>query len=227
MAPELNIFFHYNTLEPGTKFPVYFPTADPSTTPRLLTKEESDSIPFSLSQLPDLLKRFSFPVDSKQALAMKSTLHHCEFPALPGESKFCATSLESLLDSVGAAFGPDHPRFKVMTTNYLIGTVPDLQNYTVSEAPVEIQAAKMMGCHKLPYPYAVFYCHGQAGDRKLYTVVLEGENGNKIEALATCHMDTSEWDPEHVSFRVLGTVPGAEPVCHFFPPDNLVWIPEN
>ncbi|XP_051145118.1 BURP domain protein USPL1-like [Andrographis paniculata] len=223
LDPELNVFFHYNTLKPGTRIAVYYQTNNPSTTPRLLPREEADSIPFTSTKLPDLLRLFGFPAGSKQAVAMKSTLHHCEHPALRGETKFCATSLESMLDSVQAIFGKNS-RFRVLTTNRLSGPLPPLQNYTVSEQPNEIRAAKMLGCHKLPYPYAVFYCHGQAGDRKLYRVLLDGDSGGRVDAVAICHMDTSQWDPDHVAFEVMRSSPGESPVCHFFPPDNLVWI---
>ncbi|KAL0454185.1 UNVERIFIED_CONTAM: BURP domain-containing protein BNM2A [Sesamum latifolium] len=223
MDPELNVFFHHNELKVGNKMLIYFATKDPSTTPHLLSRQESDVIPFSSSQLPYILELFSFPEGSKQAKAMKITLEHCEFPPMKGESKFCATSLESMLDSVRQISG-SNSKLRVLTTNYLSESISLLQNYTISEPPTEIFAKKIVGCHTLPYPYAVFYCHGQVSDNKLYKVLLAGEDGGRVEAAAMCHMDTSHWDPNHVSFRVLKTVPGASPVCHFFPTDNLVWI---
>ncbi|KAI3448048.1 hypothetical protein Pfo_004713 [Paulownia fortunei] len=226
MDPELNVFFCYNDLKVGNKMPIYFPKKKPSTSPHLLSRQESDSIPFSSSQLPYILELFSFPESSKQAKAMKNTLHHCEFPPIKGETKFCASSLESMLDSIREIFGLDS-KFRVLTTNYLSESISPLQNYTVSEPPVEILAPKIVACHMLPYPYAVFYCHGQVSDNKLYKVLLAGEDGGRVEAAAICHMDTSQWDPDHVAFRVMKTVPGAAPVCHFFPADNLVWIPTS
>ncbi|KAM3281325.1 hypothetical protein P3S67_028346 [Capsicum chacoense] len=45
--------------------------------------------------------------------------------------------------------------------------------------------------------------------------------------LLFCHLDTSEWNPSHVSFRVLGILPGTSPVCHFFLSGNLVWVPKT
>ncbi|CAA0826436.1 unknown seed protein like 1 [Striga hermonthica] len=221
--PELSVFFHHNTLQTGTKLRLYFPTNEPSTSPRLLSRQESDSIPFSSSQLPSILRLFSLTAASKQALAMRATLDHCESPPITGESKFCATSLESMLDSLRSIFG-FRSEFRVITTNYPVGPMPVLRNYTVIEAPVEISARRIVGCHVLPYPYAVFYCHSQDSDNKLYEVSLSGEDGERVEAVAMCHMDTREWDSDHVAFRVLGIEPGGPPVCHFFPPDNLVWV---
>ncbi|EXC07323.1 hypothetical protein L484_021231 [Morus notabilis] len=62
-------------------------------------------------------------------------------------------------------------------------------------------------------------------ENKVYKISLGGENGDKVEAVAFCHMDTSHWSRDHVSFRVLRIEPGTFPVCHFFPADHLVWVP--
>ncbi|CDP01516.1 unnamed protein product [Coffea canephora] len=223
--PELQIFFTINDLKVGRRMPIYFSIKDPSRSPPLLSREEADSIPFSSSQLPKLLKLFSFSDDSPQAKAIEDTLHHCEYKPIKGESKFCATSLESLLDSTRAIFGPK-VQFKVLTTNHLTNfTASQLKNYTILEIPKEISARRIVGCHPLPYPYAVFYCHSQESDNKLFKVSLMGDDGGRVEAIAMCHMDTSQWNPDHVAFLVLKTEPGKSSVCHFFPADNLVWIP--
>ncbi|XP_057783012.1 BURP domain-containing protein BNM2A-like [Salvia miltiorrhiza] len=218
---ELKVFFHYKDLKAGNKMAIYFPRKQAS---HLLSRDESDAIPFSSSRLPSILQLLSFSEGSKQANAMRDTLHHCEFPPIKGEAKFCATSLESMLDSLHQILGSSS-KLRVLTTTYLSNPIRLLQNYTVSEAPMEISAPKIVGCHTLPYPYAVFYCHGQESDNKLYKVMLEGDDGGRVDAAAMCHMDTSQWDPTHNAFRALRSLPGASPVCHFFPADNLVWIP--
>lgn len=224
--PELQVFFTVNDLKVGNKMSIYFPIKDPSTSPPLLSREKADAIPFSSAQLPKLLDLFSFSDGSPQAKAMEDTLRHCEFKPMKGESKFCATSLESLLDSTRAIFGPN-VQFKVLTTNHLTKTTSLLQNYTILETPKEISARRIIGCHPLPYPYAVFYCHSQESDNKLFKVSLIGDNGGRVEAVAMCHMDTSQWNRDHVAFMVLKTEPGKSSVCHFFPADNLVWIPSS
>jgi hypothetical protein len=89
----------------------------------------------------------------------------------------------------------------------------------------EISAPKMIACHTMPYPYAVFYCHCQESEHRVFEVSLGGVNEEAVQAAAVCHMDTSRWDPDHVSFRVLKVEPRTSPVCHFFPADNLVWVP--
>ncbi|QCE16807.1 hypothetical protein DEO72_LG11g3826 [Vigna unguiculata] len=223
MDPELNVFFTPNDLRVGKIMPIYFSKKNSSNSPKFLTREEAENVPFSSKHLPYLLKFFSIPKHSPQAKAMKYTLKQCEFENMEGETKFCATSLESLFDFAHYLFGSD-AQFKVLTTVHLTNSTTLLQNYSISEVKV-ISVPNVIGCHPMPYPYAVFYCHSQQSDTKLYEVLVEGENGGRVQAAAICHMDTSKWDRDHVSFRVLKVEPGTSPVCHFFPSDNLVWVP--
>ncbi|KAJ1397594.1 BURP domain [Sesbania bispinosa] len=224
MDPELYVFFIPSDLKVGKKMPIYFSWKDSSTSPKFLPREEADQVPFSSKQLPSLLNFFSISKHSPQAKAMKYTLEQCEFEPMEGETKFCATSLESLLDFARYMFG-SNAQFKVLTTTHLTNsTVPSFQNYTITEVK-KISVPNIIGCHPMPYPIAVYYCHSQEGDTNLYEVLVEGENGGRVQAAAICHMDTSKWDPDHVAFRVLKVEPGTSPVCHFFPSDNLVWVP--
>ncbi|BAT77478.1 BURP domain-containing protein [Vigna angularis] len=223
MAPELNVFFTPDDLKVGKIMPIYFSKKNSSKSPKFLTREETDKVPFSSKHLPYLLKFFSIPKHSPQAKAMKYTLKQCEFENMEGETKFCATSLESLFDFAHGLFG-SNTQFKVLTTVHLTNSTAVLQNYTISEVKV-ISVPNVIGCHPMPYPYAVFYCHSQQSDTRLYEVLVKGENGGRVQAAAICHMDTSKWDRDHVSFRVLKVEPGTSPVCHFFPSDNLVMLP--
>ncbi|KAK8561261.1 hypothetical protein V6N13_149568 [Hibiscus sabdariffa] len=84
----------------------------------------------------------------------------------------------------------------------------------------------MMACHTMPYPYAVLYCHSQLTENRVFKVSLGGENGDRVMAVAVCYMDTSQWKRDHVSFPVLGIESRTPGVCHFFPADNFVMIPE-
>ncbi|XP_059649970.1 BURP domain-containing protein BNM2A-like [Cornus florida] len=224
--PSLMVFFILEDLKVGKIMPIFFPNGDSSSSPRILPREEADSIPFSLKQLPKLIQLFSFSRGSPQAKAMEDTLTQCEiFEPIKGEIKYCATSLESMLDFTRRVFGLE-TQFKVVSTNYLKRTKSTLlQNYTVLKVPQEISAPKMVACHTMPYPYAVFYCHSQMSENKVFQVSLGGENGDRVEAVVVCHMDTSQWSRNHVSFRVLGIEPGSSPMCHFFPWDNFVWVP--
>ena len=220
LDPSVIVFFTIKDLKLGKTLPIYFVRKH---LPPFLPKEKADSIPFSYSQLPYLLEFFSFSQGSPQAKAMENTLRECEIKSIKGETKLCATSQESMLDFVHNIFGLES-YFRV-TTSYLTKSRALLQNYTILEVPKETPAPKMVACHTLPYPYAVFYCHSQLTENKVFKVLLQGENGDRVDALAVCHLDTSAWSRDHISFRVLGIEPGTSPVCHFFPADNLIWLP--
>ncbi|ERN04703.1 hypothetical protein AMTR_s00076p00180150 [Amborella trichopoda] len=103
---------------------------------------------------------------------------------------------------------------------------PLVQAYIVQDIPVQMTLPSLVVCHTISYPYAVFYCHNVI-KAKAFKAKLEGEDGNKVDAVAICHLDTSSWDPNHVSFKVLGSKPGVEPVFHFLPEDNLVWLTKS
>ncbi|THG18692.1 hypothetical protein TEA_022501 [Camellia sinensis var. sinensis] len=169
LDPSLIVFLFLEDLKVGKRIPIYFPKRDPSSSPHFLPKEESDSIPFSLEQLPNLLQIFSFPQGSPQAQAMESTLRQCEVKPIKGESKTCATSLESMLDFVRAMLGLES-EFKVVSTIHFTESTTILQNYTILEDPLEISGPKMVACHTMPYPYAIFYCHYQESESKVFKV---------------------------------------------------------
>lgn len=226
LDPSLYVFFTPNDLKLGKTMPIFFPIKNHSQIPKLLTKEMADSIPFSVANLSYLLEFFSIPKGSPQAKAMEYTLTQCELEPMRGETKFCASSFESLFDSTRGVFGLE-TRVRGMATRYPRSFKTQLQNYTILEEPNKIWAPKILSCHTMPYPYLVFYCHSQMSDNMLYEVVLDGANRDRVKALAICHLDTSEWDRDHIVFRVLGVEPGASSVCHFYPADNLVLIPDS
>ncbi|PON76851.1 BURP domain containing protein [Parasponia andersonii] len=217
------IFFTVKDLKVGEKLPIYFPRKDPSSSPHLLPRDEAASIPFSLKELPQLLNLFSFSQDSPQAKAMQYTLRTCELEPIKGETKFCATSLDSMLDFTSGVFDLERD-FSVVTTTFLTNSSTSFQNYTILEVPKEILSSKMVACHTMPYPYVIFYCHYEESENKVFKILLGGENGDKVEAVAVCHMDTSHWSRDHVSFHLLRIEPGTLPVCHFFPADHLLWF---
>lgn len=225
MDPQLMVFFTMNDLKTGKKLLFYFPHKILTDHTRFLPKEEADSIPFSLEDLPKILQRFSFSRSSPQGIAIEDALTQCGRSPISGETKICATSLESMLDYARGVFGLGK-KFDILTTKYLTeGKLKTPQNYTVSGEPREVAAPKMVACHMLPYPYAVFYCHSQVSVNRVLKVNLVGENGDMVDAVAVCHMDTSQWSHKHASFQVLGIKPGSSHVCHVFPPDNMVFVP--
>ncbi|RVW60512.1 BURP domain protein RD22 [Vitis vinifera] len=57
----------------------------------------AESMPFSSNKLPEILNRFSLKEKSAEAEIIKKELEVCEEPAMEGEARYCATSLESLI----------------------------------------------------------------------------------------------------------------------------------
>ncbi|XP_029127520.1 protein RAFTIN 1B isoform X2 [Cajanus cajan] len=216
-------FLGIDDLHVGNVMTLQFPIQE---IPNYLPRKEADSIPFSTSQLPSVLQLFSIPEDSPEANAMSGTLDQCEAEPINGETKTCATSLESMLEFVGTILGSE-VKYNILTTSYPKTPSDSLQKYTILEISEDINAPKWVACHPQPYPYAVYYCHFISTGTKVFKVSLGSENGNKIEALGVCHLDTSEWSPDHIIFKQLGIKPGKAPVCHFFPVTHLMWVPQT
>nr|XP_043620887.1 BURP domain-containing protein BNM2A-like [Erigeron canadensis] len=224
--PQLMVFYMLQDLKVGELMSIHFPNRHLSSS-QILSKQEANNIPFSFAEFPNLLRLFGFSQGSPQAIAMESTLKECEVKPIKGETKFCATSMESVHDFAQNIFG-QNTQFKTLTTHHFKNPPSGLlQKYKVIEISQNIPSPKLVACHTMPYPYAVFYCHSQESENKVLMVSLEGEDGDLVEALSVCHMDTSHWSPNHVSFGVLGVKPGTTSVCHFFPSDHFVFIPTS
>ncbi|CAI8616920.1 unnamed protein product [Vicia faba] len=216
-------YFNMDDLYVGHVMTLQFPVQEVSP---YLSKKEADSIPLSKSQLPSVLQLFSITEDSTQAKSMIKTLEECEGETVTGETKICANSLESMLEFVDIIIGSD-TKHSILSTSKSTPTAATLQKYTILEVSHDIHTSKWVACHPLPYPYAIYYCHYIATGTKVFKVTLVGdENGDIMEALGICHLDTSEWNPDHIIFRQLGIKAGKNtPVCHFFPVNHLLWVP--
>ncbi|MED6204140.1 hypothetical protein PIB30_006202 [Stylosanthes scabra] len=213
-------FFAMDDLYVGNIMTLQFPVEEFS---HFLSKKRADSIPFSTSQLPSVLQLFGVSEDSPQAMSMRGTIDQCEAGTITGETKICATSLESMLEFVNNIIGSEE-KHEIHTTSPPSGA--PLQKYRIMKVSEDMYAPKWVACHPLPYPYAVYYCHFISTGTRVFKVLLGGENGDKVEALGVCHLDTSDWSPNHILFKQLGFMPGEAPVCHFFPVKHLMWVPK-
>ncbi|XP_058002208.1 BURP domain-containing protein 5-like [Hevea brasiliensis] len=210
------IFFLYDDLLPHKNMTLNFTKSNK--TSNFLPRKIAETIPFSSNMLPQILKYFSIEPSSKEAQTAKRTIEDCEAPNIRGENKYCATSLESLVDFVITKFGK-----KVQALANEAEKKNKEQEYTI------LKGIKMIGdnqivCHKQRYAYAVFYCH-TINAMKAYTIPLEGVDGSKAKAIAVCHTDTSAWNPKHIAFQILKVKPGGPPICHFVNSDTIVWVP--
>ncbi|KAK1382884.1 BURP domain-containing protein [Heracleum sosnowskyi] len=213
--PNAALFFLEKDLEQGTNMNLHFTK---STTPTpFLPQNIADSIPFSSIKLPEILSKFSVEQNTLESETIKNTISACEAPGNKGEEKYCATSLEKMIDFTTSRLGK-----KVNALSTDVEKESGMQKYRILGAKKVGEEAVI--CHKQNYAYAVFYCH-KTNDVNAYTVLLVGSNGTKAKAAAICHTDTSSWNPKHLAFQVLNVKPGSAPVCHFLPEDHVLWVP--
>ncbi|RZR91749.1 hypothetical protein BHM03_00019930 [Ensete ventricosum] len=216
--PNVALFFLEKDLHPGAKMKLHFTETISGSS--FLPRRAADSIPFSSTRLREILDRFSVEPNSAEAGAIKQTLRDCEEPAVRGERKTCATSLEAMVEFSTSSLGTS--KVKAASTTVSKEGTP-AQEYTVAASGVrEMGGEELVTCHAEPYAYAIFYCHATSTSRG-YEVHMVGKDGTTVEAAAVCHTDTTAWNPEHVAFKVLDIKPGSAPVCHFLPQDHVVW----
>ena len=213
---KVALFFKENDLHYGKKLDLHFtPSSNQAT---FLPRQVADSIPFSSNKVNDVFAKFSIKPESEEANIVKNTLNECEDTSIKGEEKYCATSLESMVDFSTSKLGKN---VAVLSTE--VDQETGLQQYTIAPGVKKVSGDNAVVCHKQSYPYAVFYCH-KTETTRTYSVPLEGANGIRVKAVAVCHTDTSQWNPKHLAFEVLKVKPGTVPVCHFLPEDHVVWV---
>ncbi|XP_073116451.1 BURP domain-containing protein 6 isoform X2 [Elaeis guineensis] len=217
--PSVTVFFLEKDLHPGAKMTLHFIRTVAGAT--LLPRQAADSIPFSSAKLPEILSRLSITPYSMEAKAMKKTLQDCEEPAIEGETKYCATSVEAMVDFSTSSLGTRDVQ-ALSTAVDREGT--PTQVYSISKVQKQ-PSSKAVVCHGEKYPYAVFYCHTTSAEA--FKVSMVAKDGTKVEGVATCHTDTAGYNPEHVAFKLLHVKPGTVPICHFLPQSDIVWIPNK
>ncbi|KAJ0613069.1 putative BURP domain-containing protein [Helianthus annuus] len=216
--PNAALFFFENDLHLGKEMNLYFTKNDQKAT--FLPREIADSIPFSSNKLPQIYNEFSVNPGSMEAKVMKQTLEECEKPSNEGEERYCATSLESMVDFSTTRLGK---KVKVISTEVNTKESTLVGKYKI-EVAKKFPANTAVICHKLNYAHAVFYCHKTVSTRA-YAVSMISADGKKMNVAAVCHTDTSKWNPKHLAFQVLKVKPGTVPICHFLPEDHVAWVP--
>lgn len=215
--PKIALFFLEKDLKLGTQMNLHFTTTTNGAT--FLPRPIAESIPFSSDKISKILGRFGVAPGSNEAQIMKETIKECEEKGIEGEDKYCATSLESMLDYTTSKLGKG---VDVVSTYVEKGT--KMQKYVFTGVS-KLSDNRAVACHKQSYAYAVFYCH-KTETTKTYMVSLVGVDGVKVKAVVVCHTDTSKWNPNHLAFQVLNIQPGTLPICHFLPQDHIVWVPK-
>lgn len=220
------MFFLEEELHSGTNFTLYRKLLKKSTPDSgifFLPRPLAEAIPFSSHKLSVALQMLNISQGSHTALAMKHTLQVCESPANGGEIRYCAISLESMIDYATSTLGTSG--VSVLETN--VPCKVKSQRYTITGIPSRSKSGLgSVVCHMLTYPYAVYLCH-QIQNTTTIRLSLKGEDGSSGEGVAVCHTDTSGWNPRHVAFKLLNVKPGGSPICHFLLDDDVLWLPAN
>ncbi|KAL2940031.1 BURP domain protein RD22 [Bienertia sinuspersici] len=217
--PTQALFFLEKDMKVGHSMQLHFTKSTNDAT--FLPREKANSLPFSSDKTPAILREFSVKPDSEEAEVIKETIKGCERKGIQGEQKYCATSLESLVDYAKNSLGKN---VKAMSTE-IKGSENNDVTYTISSVKKVANENDVAVCHKQNYAYAVFYCHKSKGT-SAYMVSLMSENGSsRANAMVVCHKDTKDWNPKHLAFQVLNVKPGSVPICHFLPEDHIVWTP--
>nr|BAB69453.1 A2-134 [Megathyrsus maximus] len=212
------LFFNEHDVLEGKTFPMYFP---PSVTAKLgfLQRRVVQEIPFTSARLADILALFHIPPGSSEAADVATTLGLCD-AAAHGDVVRCVTSPDDMVGRAAAVLGTSN--MQVLAPSIPTGGM-SLQPYTV-RAVKPVDGSDFVGCHPELYPYSVYRCHTSV---QTGTYVMEMQssygNGGALKLVAVCHRNTTSWDPEHVSFKVLASKPGGLPICHFVPYGHVIF----
>ncbi|KAH7517851.1 hypothetical protein FEM48_Zijuj09G0108000 [Ziziphus jujuba var. spinosa] len=215
-------FFTVDDLYVGKVVGIQFYTRDPSSLPPFLSKEVANHFLFSIKELLLILQLFGMALGSLEAQLAERTLRFCAEEPTKGEQKTCATSIESFIEFAssmlgGGQYGVD---FRSIKTTHLGKPVSIYQNYTFLDIK-EVHSPIVVAFHIMDYPYIVYMCHSQTS--RVYQIKIVGQNvGDALNAFVICHIDTSQWAPDHISFKLLSVKPGTILICHFFGPHNPV-----
>lgn len=187
---DWSLYFRETDLSPGKTMNLHFIK---STNPEsFVSRKVVESMPFSTIMLSEIFRRYSVKPGSVEAEKISSTVNRCVGPGSIGkEDKGCATSLESMVDFTTTRLGNNIDTFTTEAKEQ-----PGRQEYTIQSGTKKLEGDKFVVCHKLHYPYAVFYCHSfKTTEAYAARVPLKGSDGSTAEPLMICHTDTAEWDP--------------------------------
>ncbi|KAK7350598.1 hypothetical protein VNO77_09400 [Canavalia gladiata] len=149
---HIHLFFLEEDLRPGAKLDSNFNKREGKTL--FLSQEDAEHIPFSSEKMKEILEILSVEPGSEIAEDVEKALWNCEVPALNGEEKHCATSLESMVDFITSKIGKDA---RAMSTE--VERETESERFLVKDGVKKLTYENYIICHPLNYPYAVFYCH--------------------------------------------------------------------
>lgn len=220
------LYFLEQDILPGNTMNLHFTKTTNEAT--FIPRRIADEMPFSLQKLHQVFAKLAGEPDPDrpdQQNIIRKTIQRCEELRIQGkESQSCLTSLESIINFITTRLGTD---FQAISTEVKHGETQLGQNYTVENGVKKLQGSKFVACHKLNYPYAVFYCHAfEADEAYAVRVPLKGSNGEEeVVAVGVCHVRPKlEWEKYmvRVPTRMAAVKSGRVPLCHFLAGDSIV-----
>lgn len=103
--------------------------------------------------MKEVMHILSVKPNSKNADIVEKTIGDCEeaAPVDTGEEKYCATSLESMMNFITSKLGKN---VRAMSTE--VGKETKPQNLLVKDGVNRLEGDHIISCHSMTYPYVVF-----------------------------------------------------------------------
>ena len=215
-SPEPGKFFRERELVAGNRMPM--PDIRDRMPPRaFLPRSIAARIPFEPRAVSEA---FGLPLDTAMGKAVASTVAECLRTPSKGETKRCATSAEDVVDFAVETLGDD---IVVRSTASTAGSGGDVRLGTVTGVDGG-RVTRSVSCHQSLFPYLVYYCHSVPRVRLYEADILDVDSNRKINhGVAICHLETSDWSPNHGAFVALGGKPGQIEVCHWIFEGDMAW----
>ncbi|GLT50699.1 hypothetical protein SLA2020_241660 [Shorea laevis] len=105
-----------------------------------LPRAVADSMPFSSNKFSDILKLFSMEPKSAGTKVMKQNIDNCERESIEGEDKYCATSLESLIDHSVSRLGK---KIQVLSTE--VEKETKVEKFTIGKDKTDVYRVPLVG----------------------------------------------------------------------------------
>lgn len=220
-SPEPGKFFRERDLVAGNRMPM--PDIADRTPPRaFLPRDIAAKIPFGAAAVSAL---FGAAPGTAMRQVVSSTVAECARPPSRGETKRCATSAEDVVDFAVEMLGDN---VVARATESTAGGGGDVRLGRVAGVPAGGNVTRSVSCHQSLFPYLVYYCHSVPTVRVYEADILAVDSNQRINhGVAICHLDTSDWSPNHGAFIALGGKPGEMEVCHWIFQGDMIWTVAN
>jgi hypothetical protein len=225
-------FFVESSLVLGSEMSLDRNLGSPFPTRSFLSSAIAEALPLiNTHNLSNILEIFGIRYGTPMASMIKTTARLCGDPALPGEERACAVSLEEIMTFATTHLGNN---VQLLATT---GAPAESAHASTSTAPVKVMGyrkhsvedgKRAIVCHELMFPSAIYYCHRVTGVKVIDVSLASAADpaipsNNQIQATAMCHMDTTLWLSRHPAFAALHIARGDE-ACHFLSAGDLVFV---